>query len=92
LHTLPTLIKNNKQASIHFYFANLSNMRKHIFPSLMKAYEQWCENRNINAIEQTVASSLNHWQNIAQQMLALHQQDAEHCNVTIEALVNNNHI
>ena len=92
LHTLPTLIKNNNQASIHFYFANLNNMRKHIFPSLVNAYEQWCESNNINTIEQTVTSSLGHWRNIAEQMLALHQQDTEQCSVRIEALVNNSHI
>lgn len=92
LHTLPTLIKNNNQASIHFYFANLTNMRKHIFPSLMTAYEQWCENKNISTIEKIVAAAVGHWQDITQQMLVLHQQDAEHCNVTIEALVNDSHI
>ena len=92
LHTLPTLIRNNNHASIHFYFANLTNMRKHIFPSLMKAYEQWCEDKKTASIERTVATALGHWQDIAQQMLALHQQDAEHCSVTIEALVKNNHI
>ncbi len=92
LHTLPTLIENNNQASIHFYFANLTNMRKHIFPSLMKAYELWCESNNVNVIEQVVASSLDHWQNIAEQMLALHQQDAEQSSVRIEALVKENHI
>ena len=92
LHTLPTLIENNNQASIHFYFANLTNMRKHIFPSLTKAYELWCESNNVNVIEQIVASSLDHWQNIAEQMLALHQQDAEQSSVRIEALVKENHI
>ncbi len=92
LHTLPTLIENNNRASIHFYFANLTNMRKHIFPSLMTAYNKWCETRNINTIEQIVATSLDHWQNIAQQMLALHQEDAKHCSVKIEGLVKDNHI
>ncbi len=92
LHTLPTLINNNNQASIHFYFANLTNMRKHIFPSLIDAYEQWCESKDIKIIEKTVATAVDHWQNIAQQMLALHRQDAGHCSVTIETLVNDNHI
>ena len=92
LHTLPTLLENNNRASIHFYFANLTNMRKHIFPSLMTAYNKWCETRNINTIKQTVTTSLDHWQNIAEQILALHQQDTQHCSDKIEALVNNNHI
>ncbi len=92
LHTLPTLIENNNQASIHFYFANLTNMRKHIFPSLMTAYERWCENKNIDSIQRTVTAAVDHWQNLALQMLALHQNDARQCSVRIETLINNNHI
>ncbi|GMR16799.1 MAG: hypothetical protein BMS9Abin31_1183 [Gammaproteobacteria bacterium] len=92
LHTLPTLIENNNRASIHFYFANLTNIRKHIFPSLIAAYNRWCDTKNINTIKQTVTASVDHWQNIAQQMLALHQQDTEQCSVRIEALVDSNHI
>jgi hypothetical protein len=67
-------------------------MRKHIFPSLINAYNDWCENNNIKVIEQTIATSLDHWQNIAEQMLALHQQDAKQCSGRIEVLVNDNHI
>jgi Family of unknown function (DUF6866) C-terminal domain/Family of unknown function (DUF6866) N-terminal domain len=92
LHTLPTLIENNNHASIHFYFANLTNMRKHIFPSLMNAYNRWCENKNINTIKQTVATSVDHWQDIALQILALHQHDAKQCSVRIETLINGSHI
>jgi len=94
LKTLPALIENNNQASIHFYFANLTNMRKHIFPSLMEAYEHWCNNKtgNIQIIEQAVNDAHDHWQQLAEQMLALHQQDSEHCSVKIEALVKDNHI
>lgn len=92
LHTLPMLIENNNHASIHFYFANLTNMRKHIFPSMMKAYEDWCINKNINTISDIVSHALEHWQDISQQMLALHQKDREQCSVRIEALVDRSHI
>ena len=92
LHTLPTLIRDNNHASIHFYFANLTSMRKHIFPSLIDAYNRWCENRDITTIAAIVSTSLDHWQNIAEQMLALHQQDAECCSDRIENLVKDNHI
>jgi len=92
LHTLPTLIANNNQASIHFYFANLTNMRKHIFPSLLEAYAQWCENKNIKPIENTINKAVDHWHNIASNMLQLHQQHANQCSIDIEKLVDNNHI
>jgi hypothetical protein len=92
LFTLPTLIENNNHASIHFYFANLTHMRKHIFPSLMEAYEKWSESNNINAIEKTTAHAVIHWRDIAEQMLVLHQQDKFQCSGKIETLVNDNHI
>jgi len=92
LHTLPTLIANNNHASIHFYFANLTNMRKHIFPSLLESYNQWCENKNIKTIENTINKAVNHWHVIAKDILQLHQQDADQCSINIENMVNNSHI
>ena len=50
------------------------------------------ENHDIDAIEKILSSSLDHWHNVSQQMLALHQQDAEQCSVRIEALVDDNHL
>ncbi len=90
IYTLPNLIKNNNKASIHFYFANLTNMRKHIFPALMDAYNKWCKNKKISIIEQTVVASADHWQYVAQQLLVLHQQDVKQCSIKIETLVNGN--
>lgn len=92
IHTLPRLIETDNHASIHFYFANLNNMRKHIFPSLMQTYHQWCESNDLSAIIATVSSAADHWYSIAREMIELHQQDSECCNVKIEALVSNNHI
>jgi hypothetical protein len=92
LHTLPVLIEGNNKASIHFYFANLTSMRKHIFPSLLDAYNRWCEDSNIDSLNDLVATSLEHWQTIAREMLALHKQNTENCSTMIETLVNDNHI
>jgi hypothetical protein len=92
LHTLPTLIENDNHASIHFYFANLTNMRKHLFPSLMSSYQRWCETRNIDTIAATVNEALDHWKQLSQEMLAIHQADCNECNVRIEALVDNSRI
>ena len=90
LSTLPALIEQNKQASIHFYFGNLSHMRLHIFPSLQAAYQQWQTSNDISPLEQAVKNGLGHWQNIATQMLSLHNQHQEKCSPHIEALVNSN--
>jgi len=90
LYTLPKLIKDNNKASIHFYFANFTNMRKHIFPSLLNAYDKWCKNEDTETIKKIVSVSTNHWQNIARKILAFHQQDAAHCSAPIEALIKRN--
>jgi len=71
ISTLPALIEQNNQASIHFYFGNLTNMRKHIFPSLQSAYQQWQNSKNIAQLKKAVKNSHDHWQNIATQMLSL---------------------
>ncbi len=92
ISTLPVLIKQNNKASIHFYFGNLTNMRKHIFPSLQDAYLQWQKSNNIAQLKKAVKNSANHWQNIASQMLSLHNQHKEKCSTHIEALVNSNHL
>jgi len=58
----------------------------------MNAYNKWCDDKNINIIEKTVTTSLDHWKNISKQILALHQQHTTKCSVKIETLVNDNHI
>ena len=92
ISTLPSLIEQNKQASIHFYFGNLTNMRKHIFPSLQAAYQQWQISNNIGQLEKAVKNSQEHWQSIATQMLTLHNEHQEQCSTHIESLVNNHHL
>ena len=92
LSTLPALVEQNNLASIHFYFANLTHMRQHIYPSLQQAYQQWQKSHDIEQLNKAVKNSENHWQNIATQMLSLHNQHREKCSTYIEALVNNSHL
>ena len=54
ISTLPVLLDKQHQASIHFYMANLTSMRKHIFPSLIAAYSAWLENNDISQLQKLV--------------------------------------
>jgi len=97
LHTLPELLTDqntgtNQQANIHFYFSNLTAMRKHIYPSLMEAYQQWCKNGNIDQLHKNIAAGKKHWQKLAIEILALYQNNREHCSRNIEALVKDNYL
>lgn len=92
ISTLPSLVEHNKEASIHFYFANLTNMRKLMFPSLLSAYQNWIESHKTSALQKTIDKSMPHWQNITNQMLELHKRHRDKCSTHIESLVTNNYL
>ena len=92
ISTLPALIEQQQRASIHFYFANLTNMRKLIFPALLDAYLQWAANGNVDVLNRLVDTSAQHWQRVAEQMLALHRQYGENSHERIEQLVDENYL
>ena len=92
ISTLPTLLDQKKEASIHFFFANLTNMRKLIFPSLQKAYEQWTISHEIDGLQIAIENSQAHWQNISSQMLDLHTTYTNKCSSHIESLVKNSYL
>lgn len=75
--TLPTLIANNNPASIHFYFGNLTAMRKHLAPSLLEAYKTWHENDDISQLEALVAQSKDHWQKLGHVALSEFEKSRE---------------
>ena len=89
--TLPTLIENNEAAQIHFYFANLSGMRKMIFPSLQQAYNRWLESKNTSSIKELLAPANEHWVNIAKQMTQLYQQHGAAADSHLQKLINDNY-
>lgn len=61
LVTLPTLLEEERIASLHFYFANLSGMRQALFPSLQVAYRQWLEQDSLALLRETISRGREHW-------------------------------
>jgi Family of unknown function (DUF6866) C-terminal domain/Family of unknown function (DUF6866) N-terminal domain len=92
LSTLPMLMKDAEPASIHFYFANMSSMRKLIFPGIMNSYQQWVKSGDKNLITKLISKSEQHWLNIARSLINLHQKHGEECYPHMEALINSNHL
>lgn len=88
--TLPSLINNQQDASIHFYFANFTHMRKELSPTLLNAYQQWEEDRNYNKLLQVVNSSGYHWFDIALDILDLYEHRNDNLAESIAALANEN--
>ena len=90
ISTLPVLLEKQQEASIHFYMANLTSMRKHIFPAFVDAYNEWKQSGNATKLERLVDTGKHHWQGIAAEMLALFNQYGENSHPHIEQLVENN--
>ena len=92
LSTLPELIKTSAAAQIHFYFANLSSLRKVIFPSLMQAYKEWHASQNDSAIRGLINQSLRHWRSTALKMISLHKIHGAACQPHLEALIKSSYL
>ncbi|VAW95686.1 hypothetical protein MNBD_GAMMA22-1837 [hydrothermal vent metagenome] len=90
LSTIPNLIKNNQTASLHFYFANFTLMRKQLFPSLMNEYQKWLETDDNSTILDYVLTSQQHWLNIANSAIALYQQHQKNAHTSIELMIQDN--
>jgi len=92
LNTLPRLLENNNASQIHFYFANLSSMRKMIFPALTLAYKSWIETKNTSKLKSLINEASDHWLNMAQQTLGLYNNHGKKSQTKIETLINNNYL
>jgi hypothetical protein len=90
ISTLPGLIDQQQPASIHFYAANMTAMRKQICPSFMQHYHAWCEDHDLNQLKTWVQHSQEHWHKVLSQalQLSLQQQPA----VVIENHIKENYL
>lgn len=68
--TLPKLIDEEAWASLHFFFANLTGMRRELFPSLRQGYENWLKTGHIEALAKTAEQGRRHWTVVAAQGMA----------------------
>nr|AFI78539.1 hypothetical protein ws172H5_0033 [uncultured bacterium ws172H5] len=89
LSTLPALLEQEQTASLHFYFANLNSMRKHMYPSLLSAYQQWHENGKLKPLSRQVQQGRDHWQSQAENVLELYRQRGPEAREAIESLLEN---
>ncbi len=70
--TLPLLIKNNREASIHFYFGTMTAMRKKLAPALITAYQSWHESGELTELEQLLPTLQAHWKDTTTEALAIY--------------------
>lgn len=72
--TLPWLLEEGRTASLHFYFANFTTMRKSIFPELQQAYDKWIAGDNGNALREAVKRGAERWFTQAQAALSIYRE------------------
>jgi len=75
--TLPALLNAQQPASLHFYFGNMSAMRKHLAPALMQAYEYWYANDDLSQLQKIAEASQSHWQKVAEGVAELYAKSPE---------------
>jgi hypothetical protein len=86
LATLPGLIERDQPATLHFFFANFSGMRRHLYPEAMTAYDTW-RNGDRQALPRLAEAGRERWLDIANQLLALYRQHGAQAGVHIETLL-----
>ncbi|VAW82634.1 hypothetical protein MNBD_GAMMA13-1445 [hydrothermal vent metagenome] len=87
LSTLPSLVEQGNLPAIHFYFANLSGMRKQIYPALMGAYRHWTTHNDNRQLKQQITMGRTHWLQVARELLQLHNSHIKSAWRDMESLI-----
>lgn len=77
LMTLPTLLEREAIGSLHFYLANLSGLRRALFPALPQAYEAWLGSRDTARLARVVKAAEAHWLEVAQRLTTTYHRDPQ---------------
>jgi len=87
LTTLPSLIETENYAALHFYFANLTDMRKEIFPEAVAAYNNWVDTAQISGLQRLYKDGQSKWLSIAKTISRTLQQSSDVATENIDKLL-----
>ena len=90
--TLPVLARERRESSVHFFFGNLSGMRKEIFPGLYAAYTEWLPDADYEPLASIAEVGREHWHGLATEMLDVHRAYGERAAKPIAHLVKANYL
>lgn len=90
LSTLPELLAQEHDASLHFYVGNLSNMRKDLFPALVSSYNCWYETGSLASLKEITAKGLKHWGALCQSILKISDQQPDDMHSILTTLIEQN--
>ena len=86
--TLPNLLECEALGSLHFYLANLSGLRRALFPALTQAYDDWIGSHDTSKLIKVVAAAEAHWLDAAQQLMTTFHRDAAKGDAHLNRLAN----
>lgn len=87
LVTLPALIEQGQAASLHFYFANLDGLRKHLFAPLLAAYRQWLDAGDLAPLRELAKIDGERWRKNAAGFVHIYRNEPQALRAAIEALL-----
>jgi hypothetical protein len=70
LVTLPALVERNAVASLHFWFATFSGLRRELFPKLVSARDAWKAGTGAQELREAIEAGREHWLRVAREMAA----------------------
>jgi len=88
ISTLPGLLETENIPALHFYFANLTGMRKEIFPEAVLAYSKWIDTSNLRFLEMLCIQGKTKFLDIASQIKQVYQCDHSLLQKNLESIVN----
>jgi len=77
LMTIPNIIENLEPARLHFFIANIGNMRKALFPALRDAYDKWLVDNSTAHFEKLVDDGQEHWLSLAKTLQDMYQKEGK---------------
>ena len=90
LYTIPELLARDNPASIHFYFGNLTAMRKKLAPQLLEAYQHWHETGDTQKMVDWAEQGREYWAQLGSAALRLFQQQGVDALRDIESMLGGN--
>jgi hypothetical protein len=95
ISTLPELVapKNSLDpARLHFYIANISNMRKSLFPALREAYDHWLADGLLEHFERVLTQGESHWLALAKELQELFLKEGKIDKIKFQERIESNHL
>lgn len=84
--TLPWILDEQRDASLHFYMANFTTLRKEIFPALADAYAKWLDGDKGKHLRETLKRAADHWCSTAEKALEIYRRYGDDDKQLMQAL------